>query len=76
MQGKKKKKKKSGASAIGGSGASADRGGRNGEREEIDLQWVGPAPWDKAVGGDGVPKFLCDTMVRRGQKRMRLWAVY
>lgn len=65
---KKKNRKKSGASA------SADRGGRNGEREEIDLQWVGPAPWDKAVGGDGVPKFLCDTMVR-GQRGVRLQAV-
>ena len=68
-RGKRKKKKKNGGGAIEGSGASADRGGRSGERDEVDLRWVGPAPWEKAVGGDGVPKFLCDTMVR-GQRRM------
>ena len=30
---------------------------------ELNLEWVGPAPWDVRIGGDGTPKFLCDVMV-------------
>lgn len=30
---------------------------------ELNLERVGPAPWDVRIGGDGTPKFLCDVMV-------------
>lgn len=29
----------------------------------LNLEWIGPAPWDVRIGGDGTPKFLCDVMV-------------
>ena len=29
-----------------------------------DWNWIGPAPWDVRIGGDGKPKFMCDDMVR------------
>lgn len=32
-------------------------------KDELNLEWVGPAPWDTRIGGDGIPKFLCDVMV-------------
>lgn len=32
-------------------------------KDELNLEWVGPAPWDVRIGGDGTPKFLCDVMV-------------
>ncbi|KAM5557720.1 hypothetical protein ABKV19_024863 [Rosa sericea] len=33
--------------------------------------WKGPAPWDLTVGGDGLPKFLCDVMVEGLAKHLR-----
>lgn len=66
--GKKSKKKRTGTNGMVGSGVSEERGRWNKDMEDSDLEWVGPAPWDKAVGGDGVPKFLCDTMVRDQKK--------
>lgn len=41
----------------------AREGLKNGEARDELLNWVGPAPWDVMIGGDGKPKFLCDVMV-------------
>ncbi len=39
-------------------------------QEVEDWDWVGPAPWDVAANGDGIPKFLCDIMVGEPLLRM------
>ncbi|KAJ8771585.1 hypothetical protein K2173_026762 [Erythroxylum novogranatense] len=33
--------------------------------------WQGLPPWDKSIGGDGCPKFLCDVMVEGLAKHLR-----
>ncbi|KAG0624463.1 hypothetical protein M758_3G249800 [Ceratodon purpureus] len=38
---------------------------------EINLEWIGPAPWDVRIGGDGTPKFLCDVMVEGLARQLR-----
>ncbi|BFI14520.1 uncharacterized protein MPTK1_5g03730 [Marchantia polymorpha subsp. ruderalis] len=40
-------------------------------QDEADVQWVGPPPWDRSIGGDGVPKFLCDAMVEGLARQLR-----
>ncbi|KAH9539545.1 hypothetical protein CY35_15G062900 [Sphagnum magellanicum] len=40
-------------------------------REVEDWDWVGPAPWDVAANGDGIPKFLCDIMVEGLARQLR-----
>ncbi|KAG6557636.1 hypothetical protein Mapa_000917 [Marchantia paleacea] len=40
-------------------------------QDEEDVQWVGPPPWDISIGGDGVPKFLCDAMVEGLARQLR-----
>ncbi|KAJ3678473.1 hypothetical protein LUZ60_002276 [Juncus effusus] len=45
---------------------------RNGkEKMEINIEWLGPAPWDPLIGGDGNPKFLCDVMIEGLAKSLR-----
>ncbi|KAL3691712.1 hypothetical protein R1sor_005363 [Riccia sorocarpa] len=41
------------------------------QQDEDDVQWVGPPPWDSSVGGDEVPKFLCDAMVEGLARQLR-----
>ncbi|KAL2622343.1 hypothetical protein R1flu_002548 [Riccia fluitans] len=41
------------------------------QQDEEDDQWVGPPPWDSSVGGDEVPKFLCDAMVEGLARQLR-----
>ncbi|GAB2265044.1 hypothetical protein Dimus_000111 [Dionaea muscipula] len=38
--------------------------------ESVD-DWLGPPPWDRLLGGDGYPKFLCDIMVEGLAKHLR-----
>jgi hypothetical protein len=33
------------------------------EKFDCSIEWQGPPPWDQSIGGDGLPKFLCDVMV-------------
>ncbi|CAM6017089.1 unnamed protein product [Sphagnum balticum] len=40
-------------------------------QEVEDWDWVGPAPWDVAANGDGIPKFLCDIMVEGLARQLR-----
>ncbi|XP_024388476.1 uncharacterized protein [Physcomitrium patens] len=39
--------------------------------DALNLDWVGPAPWDVRIGGDGTPKFLCDVMVEGLARQLR-----
>ncbi|CAM6088539.1 unnamed protein product [Calypogeia fissa] len=50
----------------------AREAGKNREsQDEEDFQYMGPPPWDDAVGGDGIPKFLCDAMVEGLARQLR-----
>lgn len=41
------------------------------EQIESYSEWQGPPPWDPLLGGDGVPRFLCDVMVEGLAKQLR-----
>ncbi|KAJ3688945.1 hypothetical protein LUZ61_018109 [Rhynchospora tenuis] len=41
------------------------------EKVETDIEWQGPAPWEQSIGGDGVPKFLCDIMIEGLARHLR-----
>ncbi|XP_057826446.2 uncharacterized protein LOC131038134 isoform X3 [Cryptomeria japonica] len=43
----------------------------NAETIERYSEWKGPPPWDPALGGDGIPRFLCDVMVEGLAKQLR-----
>lgn len=41
------------------------------EQIESYSEWQGPPPWDPLLGGDGVPRFICDVMVEGLAKQLR-----
>ncbi|KAH9317249.1 hypothetical protein KI387_019018, partial [Taxus chinensis] len=43
----------------------------NVERMERFSEWQGPPPWDPSLGGDKIPRFLCDVMVEGLAKQLR-----
>ncbi|XP_047065750.1 exonuclease mut-7 homolog isoform X2 [Lolium rigidum] len=41
------------------------------EKFDCSIEWQGPPPWDQSIGGDGLPKFLCDVMIEGLAKHLR-----
>ncbi|KAJ7540558.1 hypothetical protein O6H91_10G021400 [Diphasiastrum complanatum] len=43
----------------------------SGRQVDDDVVWQGPPPWDPTIGGDGSPKFLCDSMIEGLARQLR-----